>query len=255
MSTNELSLQKRLGSEFFSKEAPTLRDIRTEGYEAVYHHDVLRMFNPDMDQSSVARVYVTKGYKYDFYALGAVEPDLRIYDKDGKLLRSNSIENDDDTDWVYNQVQFLKQDSIEFNNLVKPNTPVQKHGLVPDTIEDWVAPYTGVIYVDGNFSAGGSVLHDNLWVGEDRDGQITPFTEPQWTADKVFDWGERTYSDLLPGNATSTTIAGYYARLYSNNNAVGVKDGNVYFYDGVNSFDDGQIYLVGTLSSFASEAK
>lgn len=60
--------------------------------------------------------------------------------------------------------------------------------------------------------------------------------------DRIFNWGESTYSNLLPEHKSSIDdIFGYYARIYSNGHAVGEKDGNIYYYAG-----SGEIVTVGT---------
>lgn len=64
--------------------------------------------------------------------------------------------------------------------------------------------------------------------------------------DRIFNWGEDAYSDKLPESQESVVIFDYYARMYSNGDAVGERDGNIYHYDGG---EDGtqEITLVGTV--------
>lgn len=73
--------------------------------------------------------------------------------------------------------------------------------------------------------------------------------------DRVFNWAENLFPDLLPQHTDSTEIFGYYARVYSNGNALGEKENNIYFYDddgGVNG--TGSITLVGTVEMYLPAA-
>ncbi len=69
---------------------------------------------------------------------------------------------------------------------------------------------------------------------------------PDTNADRIFDWGERQYPDLFSDHPESLDVFGYHARIYSNGNAVGEQNDNIYFYDG----GTGNIVLVGTIASF-----
>lgn len=79
----------------------------------------------------------------------------------------------------------------------------------------------------------------------------TPFVS---AADRVFNWGESVYTDLFPEHQESQDdLFGYYARLYSNGDALGEKDGNIYYYDG-GAGGSGEIVLVGATSDFLPQA-
>jgi len=67
--------------------------------------------------------------------------------------------------------------------------------------------------------------------------------------DRIFNWGESHFSDLLPDHVESFDVFGYYARLYGNGNAVGEQNGNIYFYDG-GANGTGEISWVGTTDDF-----
>jgi len=64
--------------------------------------------------------------------------------------------------------------------------------------------------------------------------------------DRIFDWGEDAYSDKLPESQESLMIFDYYARMYSNGDAIGERDGNIYHYDGGEGGTQ-EITLIGTV--------
>ena len=71
-------------------------------------------------------------------------------------------------------------------------------------------------------------------------------TDPETTQaaiDRILDWGEAAFSNILPEQNESRDIWGYYARTYSNGNSLGEKDENIYFHDG------SDITVVGTVDS------
>lgn len=74
--------------------------------------------------------------------------------------------------------------------------------------------------------------------------------EIEWiiSEDRIFNWAENNYSDLILGHSESINIDGYYARLYENGNAVGEQNDNIYFYDGHS------IALVGSVNDFLPDA-
>lgn len=77
-----------------------------------------------------------------------------------------------------------------------------------------------------------------------------PTTKSVSDADRIFNWGESTYSSLLPEHqASMSDVFGYYARIYSNGHAVGEKDGNIYYYAG-----SGEIVMVGTTVDLLQQA-
>lgn len=67
--------------------------------------------------------------------------------------------------------------------------------------------------------------------------------------DRIFNWGENKYSYLFSDHPESMDIFGYHARIYSNGNAVGEQNGNIYFYDG-GADGTGDIVLVGGVADF-----
>lgn len=73
------------------------------------------------------------------------------------------------------------------------------------------------------------------------------------TADRLFNWAESVFTSLFPNHPASIEIAGYHARIYSNGDALGEKDGNIYYYDGGADGDD-SITFVGTINDFLPSA-
>lgn len=72
--------------------------------------------------------------------------------------------------------------------------------------------------------------------------------------DRVFNWGESAYHHLFPEHQESMPeYFGYYARVYSNGDALGEKDGNVFYYDG-GAGGTGDILLVGTVQDYLPQA-
>jgi hypothetical protein len=73
-------------------------------------------------------------------------------------------------------------------------------------------------------------------------------TQESVDIDRIFNWGEDNFMDLLPSHESSQDLLGYYARAYDNGNAVGEMDGSIYFYDGQT------IALVGTVDDLLVQA-
>lgn len=131
-----------------------------------------------------------------------------------------------------------------------------------DTISDFVAPYTGTYYVDASWNQGLANGHKFVSLSVYEDIDTIPEAEPTPTPtseilesdiDRIFNWGESTYSSLLPDHKESIDVFGYYARIYENGNAIGEQDGNIYFYDG-GSDGDNSITLVGASSDLVLQA-
>lgn len=75
---------------------------------------------------------------------------------------------------------------------------------------------------------------------------------PDYGVERLFAWGEAMAAETLKpvGNERTQTIEGFRARLYSaSGNAVGVKDGQLWFYDGTN------ILPLGDFSGWLNKAK
>lgn len=86
---------------------------------------------------------------------------------------------------------------------------------------------------------------------EESGPELFPSIEADSTFDieLLFDWAEQTYSTLLSEEQESIDFFGYHARMYTNGNAIGEQDGNIYFYDGGEGGSN-TIQLVGTAEAF-----
>jgi hypothetical protein len=71
-------------------------------------------------------------------------------------------------------------------------------------------------------------------------------------ADRIFDWGQKTYPALLTPAAISQTAGAYYYRAYQNGVYVGTSNGHVYFLDAKTSAN---ILDLGTVDSFLNLAQ
>lgn len=135
--------------------------------------------------------------------------------------------------------------------------------LGSDMVFDYVAPYTGKYYVSASWHQG--LAAENKFVSvsvyENIDTiPITPPAEPlpptpiaADNRDRVFNWGESAYQSLFPSHQDSQDVFGYYTRIYSNGDALGEKDGNVYYYDG-GADGTKEIVMVGAVTDFMTQA-
>lgn len=129
-----------------------------------------------------------------------------------------------------------------------------------DFILDFIAPYDGTYFVSASWDQGLAAGHKDvtLLVLEDVDTIPDPIPEPPaaptpiaiLNEDKIFNWGEDQYPNLFPEHQESADIFGYYARIYSNGNALGELDDNIYFYDSAAD----TIVLVGLEVDFINQA-
>ncbi len=72
-------------------------------------------------------------------------------------------------------------------------------------------------------------------------------------SDRLFEWGEHAFPNLLTPPASSQVWEGYYYRYYSATNIyVGTKDGRVYFYDANNP--QAGIVDLGTIRHWLEQA-
>ncbi len=83
--------------------------------------------------------------------------------------------------------------------------------------------------------------------------QTPGFPEPLPSVERIFNWGESRYPDLFPDHPESLDVFGYHARIYSNGNAIGEQNGNIYYYDG-GTDGTGNIALVGAIADFLPQA-
>lgn len=134
-----------------------------------------------------------------------------------------------------------------------------------DYIWNFVAPYAGDYYIRSTWDSPTNI--DNISVYEDVDTipvdplppVITdpvdqPVIDPVSDIDRIYNWGESIYTDLFPEHQESQDdVFGYYARLYPNGDALGEKDGGIYYYDG-GAGGSGEVVLVGGISDFLPQA-
>lgn len=77
-------------------------------------------------------------------------------------------------------------------------------------------------------------------------------TTEAWLADRVFDWGQRTYPQLLAGAASSGVYDGYRYRFYPATGVyVGVREGRLYFHQPA---ADPQVVPLGALADYLPAA-
>lgn len=78
---------------------------------------------------------------------------------------------------------------------------------------------------------------------------LSPIPDTTPSIDRIFNWGENKYPDLFSNHPESQDIFGYYARIYSNGNAIGEQNENIYFYDGGKDGTKDTV-LIGTIADF-----
>lgn len=129
-----------------------------------------------------------------------------------------------------------------------------------DMIFNYVAPYTGKYYIAASWDQGYADAHKYVSVSVYEDVDTIPKSTATTTTiqvtsnvDRIFNWAESVHPDLFPSHTESQDVFGYHARIYSNGNALGEKNNNIYFYDG-GSDGTGEIYLVGKELSFLVQA-
>lgn len=173
---------------------------------------------------SVYRFEAIEGATYDVFSTSDNDPFLlRVYDQFGNTIEANT-EEDDPEDFPLDGVLYGT-----------------------DVIWDWVAPYSGVFYIDASWNQSESHKYYDLSIYEDIDTAFNSDGSLESKVDKIFDWAEDNYSILFPNHSESQEVFGYYARLFSNGNGLGEKDGDIYFYDG--GIDGTEsIVLVGAVS-------
>ena len=136
--------------------------------------------------------------------------------------------------------------------------------LGSDMIFEYVAPYTGKYYVSASWHQGISAENKFVSVSVYEDVDTIPSTPPAEppiqvpiasdNRDRVCNWGESAYTNLFPDHQNSQDVFGYYARIYSNGDALGEKDGSIYYYDGG---VDGtkEIVMVGAVTDYLLQAE
>lgn len=174
------------------------------------------------------------------------DPYLRLYDSSGNAIQISS-ESVDRVAEVY------------FYDLTHPSDG-GSYSL--DLILEWVAPYTGTYYVKPGWDQGNYFKNYALSISGDMDTAVKPPPPPPPSPppkeippdiERVFNWAENTYHNLFPEHNESRDFFGYHARMYSNGDGIGEKDGGIYYYDGGNG-GSGEIVNVGTVSDYINQA-
>lgn len=183
----------------------------------------------DVFLTDVAFFTATKGATYSVLSESFVEPELlKVYDHLGNVIAAD-----------------------EENTVINNTSPIKGTFEEPDMpydIVSFVAPYTGKYYIDADWQQGSTIDKPRVSLKVSEDIHTIPASD----IDRVYNWAESQYSELLPENQESADhVFGYYARLYSNGNALGEKNDNLYFY----SAETDQIILVGTTSDFIETAE
>ena len=183
---------------------------------------------PNAILHSIYSFDAAEGATYDIFSVSFLDPFLLIlYDQNGNVIEVNS-EFNDPADFILDDIP---------------------HGV--DHLVDWVAPYSGIYYVDASWHQDVDNTFYSLTIYEDID---TISSEPiAAKAGRIFNWAEDEYSLLFPNHPESEMLSGFNARLYSNGTVLGEKDGNIYFYDGGAGGTD-SIVVVGAVSDFLPQA-
>jgi len=122
--------------------------------------------------------------------------------------------------------------------------PGETSVIAQNIIFDFVTPYSGDYYIRASWDNGKFLLDETVTV-----------SMRAFDTDRIFDWGEAMYPELFPEHQLPIDdVSGYYARIYSNGDAVGEKDGNIYYYDS-GAGGSGEIVHVGTVSDFLTLAQ
>ena len=172
-------------------------DVGWDNYVAVNGSE------PNALLHALYRFEAVEGATYDVFSSSYNDPYLlRIYDQFGNAIEAN-FEDDDPEDSPLNGVLYGE-----------------------DVIWTWIAPYSGAYYVNASWHQGENERFYNLGIYEDIDTALSTNN-----IDRIFDWGEDNYTILFPDHPESQEVFGYHARLYSNGNGLGEKDGDIYFCD------------------------
>ncbi|PSJ16154.1 hypothetical protein [Nitrosomonas supralitoralis] len=185
------------------------------------------------------KFFATEGATYSLLDTSFFDPYLRLYDRSGNAIATNSEDSDSAAEIIFSDL--LHDENGE------------KHSL--DVIIEWTAPYSGIFFIKPGWEQ--ELIHKNylLVVSSDMDTAVQQISQLSDTdTDRIFNWGESAYTNLFPEHQNSQAdVQGYYARIYSNGDALGERDGIIYYYDG-GTDGTGEIVAVGTISDYLPQA-
>lgn len=174
------------------------------------------------------------GHTWDYtnWMLGGFS-SFSVYNGSGRLL---------DTSYGYNDISFTVQSNDSYYVEVNGSYGLDKQYSLYYT-------YDGAIQVTNPNTA--PVASDFTVTDTLPPPQSLPVLSD---ADRVFNWGESAYSNLFPEHRDSQAdVFGYYARMYSNGDALGEKNNLIYYYDG-GADGTGDIVMIGSVSDFLAQA-
>ena len=157
------------------------------------------------------------GATYDIYSFSYLDPFLlELFDSKGNVIATDDNSGDSGSDHI-----------------------------------KYVAPYTGEYYINASWHQDTADANKFVSIAsyEDIDTASSVGGSLESRADQIFDWAEDNYPILFPNHPESHEVFGYHARLYSNGEALGEKDGSIYLYDGGVGGTD-TIILVGAVNDF-----
>lgn len=186
--------------------------------------DSLAQYNTSEDYAILRDIFVFQGKEgatYDIYSFSYFDPYiLELFDDKGNVIAVDDRTGTEGMDHI-----------------------------------KYVAPYTGNFYINASWhqgTAANKFVRIAAYEDIDTAHGSTP-TPVVNDVDRIFNWAEQSYSDLFPSHPESQSIFGYYARIYSNGDALGEKDGNIYYYDGGTN-GTGETVLVGVIADYLPQA-
>lgn len=121
---------------------------------------------------------------------------------------------------------------------------------------EYVAPYTGKYYINASWHQGTADVNKFVRIAAYEDIDTAHGSTPTPVVndvDRIFNWAESIFKDLLPGHQNSRDAEGFHFRMYPNGDSVGEKGGNIFYYDG-GIGGSNEAVLVGTVSDYLPQA-
>ena len=120
----------------------------------------------------------------------------------------------------------------------------------------YVAPYTGQYYIDASWNQGTADANKFVRIAAYEDIDTAHGSTPTPVIndiDRIFNWAESAYHGLFPDHQDSRDADGFHFRMYSSGDAIGEKEGSIFYYDGGAGGSD-EAVLVGTASDYLPQA-